>query len=401
LCAKAQLTDLPERISMVSSLSWARGGTLAAPALYGGCAVFAAVTAAVTRLAPHRTWGTIAALAYVLGALTASHPWGRGRPAIVAGGVLTGAVLLPLAVLVALGQAQPEVEVVQRSAAHLLEHGTPYLSSAEAAARGGYEAFNPYLPGMALLGIPWAVAGIDARAVFGGLFLVLLSASAVRQDGRLLMLAASPLVALPLVVGGDDLPVIGLVCMGLALAARGRPGRAGLALGLAATLKATAWPALLVCLVLVGVRRRRRYGAYAGGVLAAGVLIPAVVDPQGFFLNVVRFPLGLAGVASPAASPLPGRLLADLGPYGHAAALGLLGLAALAMGASLLLRPPADARSAAFRLAAGLLLATALMPATRWGYLVYPAVLACWAHLTTPAPASAEQEQEEELCLVA
>ncbi|WP_281180272.1 hypothetical protein [Actinomadura hibisca] len=28
----------------------------------------------------------------------------------------------------------------------------------------------------------------------------------------------------------------------------------------------------------------------------------------------------------------------------------------------------------------GLLLAAVLMPATRWGYLVYPAVLACWAH---------------------
>ncbi|MFI0353531.1 glycosyltransferase 87 family protein [Actinomadura sp. 9N407] len=383
---------------MVLYLTRARGGTLVVPALYGGCAVFAAVTATVTRLAPHRTWGTVAALAYVLGALTALHPWGRGRPAIVAGGVLAGAVLIPLAVLIGLGQAQPEVEVVQRSAAHLLEHGTPYLGAAEVAAHGGYEAFNPYLPGMALLGLPWAIAGIDARAVFGGIFLVLLAASALRKDSRLLLLAASPLVALPLVVGGDDLPVIGLVCVGLALAVRGRPGSAGLALGIAATLKATAWPALLIVLVLVGVRNRRRYGAFAGGVLAVGVLLPALIDPHGFLLNVVQFPLGLAGVESPAASPLPGRLLADLGPYGHTAALVLLGLAALGMGVSLLVRPPADARSAAYRLALGLLLATALMPATRWGYLVYPAVLALWAHLA--APAMAEQE-EEELCLVA
>ncbi|MEW2352646.1 glycosyltransferase 87 family protein [Spirillospora sp. NPDC029432] len=394
------------------------------PALYAACAVFAAATAAVTALAPHRTWGTIAAAAYGLGALAALHPRGRERPAAVAGAVLAGAVPLPLAVLAALGQAQPEVDVVHRSAAHLLEHGTPYLGPAEAAAHGGYEAFNPYLPGMALLGLPHALAGVDARLVFGALFVALLVASSARRDLRLpllplLFIAASPLVALPLTVGGDDLPVIGLACLGLALAVRDRPAAAGLVMGVAATLKATAWPALIVCLVLIAARRHRTrearmapvpaacarapwsaFAMVAGGVVAAGVLVPALIDPQGFLLNVVRFPLGLAGVDSPAASPLPGRLLADLGAYGHAAALALLGLAALGMAVSLAVRPPRDARSAALRLSLGLLLAMALMPATRWGYLVYPAVLALWAHLAAPVPAPA-QKQEEELCLVA
>ncbi|MFF5263157.1 glycosyltransferase 87 family protein [Actinomadura viridis] len=383
---------------------------------------FAGITAAVTSLPPHRTWGTIAAVAYGLGALAALVSRGRRHPGAVAGAVLAGAVLVPLAVLIGTGQAQPEVDVVHRSGAHLLEQGTPYLGPAELAEHDGYEAYNPYLPGMAVLGLPWALAGVDARLVFGGLFLGLLAASAAVAAPRTgtrpwILLAASPLVALPLAVGGDDLPVIGLACLGLALAVRDRPGLAGAALGAAATLKATAWPALLVCLVLVAVRgagrgygRRRRgawrgYAASAGAFLAAGVALPALADPAGMFHNTVRFPLGLAAVSSPAGSPLPGRLLADLGPYGHAAALAALVTAALAMGASLLVRPPAGARAAAYRLALGLLLATALMPASRWGYLVYPAVLALWGRIIArpvsgirPAvrvrPRPAEREKE-------
>jgi hypothetical protein len=101
---------------------------------------------------------------------------------------------------------------------------------------------------------------------------------------------------------------------------------------------------------------------------------------------------------------MPGRLLADLGPHGHAVALIALGVAALGVGVSLLVRPPAGARAAGLRLALGLLLATALMPASRWGYLVYPAVLVLWALLAVPSarPARGRPETEEdELCLVA
>jgi hypothetical protein len=388
----------------------------ALPALYAVFALFASSTAVVTGLAPHRTWGAVAAAGYGTGALLALAPWGRRNPGVVACGVLVAAVLLPLAVLVTLGQAQPEVDVVQRSGAYLLEHGTPYLGTAEIEAHGGYEAYNPYLPGMALLGLPWAIAGVDARLLFGGLFLVLMAASAAVLRARpvavpLVVVAASPLVGLPLAVGGDDLPVIGLVCLGFALAVRERPGAAGLALGLAAALKATGWPALLVGLALVAIRHGRagrrdglRLGTAAGAVAALGVVLPALNDPERFLHNAVRFPLGLAGVASPADSPMPGRLLADLGPHGHAVALIALGVAALGVGVSLLVHPPAGARAAALRLALGLLLATALMPASRWGYLVYPAVLVLWALLAVPSarPARGRPETEEdELCLVA
>ena len=49
-----------------------------------------------------------------------------------------------------------------------------------------------------------------------------------------------------MVTGGDDLPVIALMVLGLALATRRRPISSGLAMGLAGTLKFTAWPLLLL-----------------------------------------------------------------------------------------------------------------------------------------------------------
>lgn len=79
---------------------------------------------------------------------------------VTAAGVFAGAALLPLTFLIMSAHAQPEVAVVERAGTHLLEHGTPYLSPSELAGRADYEAYNPYLPGMALLGL-----GLDALAV--------------------------------------------------------------------------------------------------------------------------------------------------------------------------------------------------------------------------------------------
>src|SRR5260370_24775198 len=58
---------------------------------------------------------------------------------------------------------------------------------------------------------------------------------------------ATPVIARPIVVGGTDLPVLALMCLGLAfLRAEPRPFAAGVALGLAAAMKAAAWPALVI-----------------------------------------------------------------------------------------------------------------------------------------------------------
>ncbi|MFI5651364.1 glycosyltransferase 87 family protein [Streptomyces anulatus] len=357
------------------------------------CAATALALGAFSSLGPHRVWGAAAALGYTAAAVLAA----RGRSPRTAGAVaVTGAVLLPLVVLLAMDRAQLEVDVVARSAGLLLSEGTPYLQRPTVP-----EDFNPYLPGMAAFGIPEAVAGpgplTDPRlwmgAVFLGAFALALPAGARREAPR--WLAACPLVALPLAVGGVDLPVAGLMCLGLARAGQGRAGRAGLALGLAAALKWTAWPAVPVALALLatasgdgrrGSRAALRCGLVALLTAAAFVLPAALRDPGAFRTHVVDFPLGLTGAVSSAASPLPGHLLATQLPGGRTLALLLLGVSALLLAVSLLVRPPATGAAAAARLALGLLLAIAFMPATRFGYLVHPLVLAVWALARQPPP---------------
>ena len=78
-------------------------------------------------------------------------------------------------------------------------------------------------------------------------------------------------------------------------------------------------------------------------------------------------------------------MLATLGPAGHIAAIILLIAAGLAIAASLVARPPADGAAAAHRLALGLALMFALSPATRFGYLAYPAGLYGWLAVTGQA----------------
>jgi hypothetical protein len=153
-----------------------------------------------------------------------------------------------------------------------------------------------------------------------------------------------PLIAFPLAVSGNDLPVISLICLGLALAGqadprspadqagpvlsterRARAGRmtltdpvwAGVVLGAAGTLKATAWPALIVVGVLLAVRDGRvaaaRCAAAAAAVLAVVVGPFLLVQPADLAVNTIAFPLGVTAAHSPAASPLPGRLIAATG----------------------------------------------------------------------------------------
>jgi hypothetical protein len=284
---------------------------------------------------------------------------------------VAGAVVVPLVSLVTAGLGQLEVTVVERSGQLLLTTGSPYVADPTAVAD-----FNPYLPGMALFGV---LPG-DARWWLGGAFVAALAAAGLHR-ARLL---ACPLVALPLAVGGIDLPVVGLMCLGVVLAGQGRPGRAGLVLGAAAALKWTAWPALPVALALIAVRRggrpALRYAAMALSTATAAVLPFALANPSGFYRSVIAFPLGLTDATSPAASPLPGHLLATYVPGGRVTALALLAVSALLIAVSLVVRPPGTARAAAARLALGLGLATALMPATRFGYLVYPLVLGALAY---------------------
>ncbi|MFH9574981.1 glycosyltransferase 87 family protein [Streptomyces sp. NPDC017454] len=335
---------------------------------WAGCAVVAPVFAMASDVGPHRVWGWVAGAGYAVAAFLT--PGSGPRRAARAVAVL-GAVVVPLVCLVVAGLGQSEVAVVERSGRLLLTTGSPYVTAPTAVGD-----FNPYLPGMALFGM---LPG-DARWWLGGAFVAALAGAGLRR-ARLL---ACPLVALPLAVGGIDLPVAGLMCLGVSLAGRGRPGRAGLALGVAAALKWTAWPALPVALALVAVRRggrpALRCAAVGVSTATAAVLPFALAAPSAFHRNVVAFPLGLTATPSPAASPLPGRLLASHVPGGSVIALVLLCVGALLIALSLAVRPPGTVRAAGVRLALGLGLATALMPATRFGYLVYPLVLGVWAY---------------------
>ncbi|MFV2117448.1 FkbM family methyltransferase, partial [Streptomyces sp. Act-28] len=121
----------------------------------------------------------------------------------------------------------------------------------------------------------------------------------------------------------------------------------------------------------------------SGALLPAAVtVVPvALAEPRTFGEHVLLFPLGVGGAGSPAASPLPGHLLATLVPGGVALAVAALAVSAVAMAVSLVVRPPRSTVTAADRLALGLALAMCLMPATRFGYVVYPLVLLVWFRL--------------------
>ena len=399
--------------------------------LLAGFAVFACVVAAVSASPPQRMWGTVAAAGYGLAALVAlaGRRWGGPLAATVS---MAGAVIAPLAWMASTGTGQPEVSVVIRSAVLFLHHGTPYQNAAAiAAAQGNPSVYDPYLPALAVFGIPRAIFGggllTDPRVWFGVVFVagfgLALSVSGIpRPWAWTVLVTASPVVAYPLATGGDDLPVLALICLGLALLrpawavpesptrARLRrrpravqPGRplvahaavqvaaAGVALGLAAAMKATAWPALAVALALVAARSGKRAAA---GLMLAALSVPLVVDgpvllaqPGSVVSNTILFPLGLTKIKSPAASVLPGHLIAAAWGWGHWAAIGLVLLAGLAVAVSLIARPPRDAQAAGWRLVIGLSLMFALAPASRFGYIVYPLGLACWLLLARIAPA--------------
>jgi hypothetical protein len=329
----------------------------------------------------------VAGAGYAVAAVLACGARSRPAARVVA---VAGAVVVPLVSLVTAGLGQLEVTVVERSGQLLLTTGSPYVADPTAVAD-----FNPYLPGMALFGV---LPG-DARWWLGGAFVAALAASGLHRA----WLLACPLVALPLAVGGIDLPVVGLMCLGVVLAGQGRSGRAGLVLGAAAALKWTAWPALPVALALIAVRRggrpALRHAVVALSTATAAVLPFALADPAGFYRSVIAFPLGLTDTTSPAASPLPGHLLATYVPGGRVIAIVLLAVSALLIAVSLVVQAPGTARAAAARLAHGLGLAMALMPATRFGYLVYPLVLGALAYQmpqggsTTVTPVAPSREK--------
>ncbi|MGC4813990.1 glycosyltransferase 87 family protein [Micromonospora sp. DT228] len=406
------------------ALDTAAGGLAVDLSLYAVSTIFAAITAVTSTLLPHRAWGAVAAVGYLVATLAVltqlllrrHHPTARlvglGARWTITGLTWASTALLPLlwqSIERANGRtdrAQEEVLVVEHAGTRLLEHGTPYLGpDAIAALPPGEQllGYTPYQPGMAIFGLPRALVDTwwtDSRVWFavGTALALTLAVTALRKNPAIAVPAPAtprrdaallrgvqaatvlPICALTLATGGDDLPVLALCLLALALAAADRPGRAGLAVGLAGALKLFAWPVALV-LIVWGLTRRAGTRVAAGAIglpVAAG--IPAIlVDRDALTENVLRFPLGHGLVTSPAQSPFPGHLIATALPAGRLVAAALLVAAGVAIAVRLARRPPRTAVTTALICGYGLLAAIALMPSTRFGYLLYPVALLTWA----------------------
>lgn len=367
--------------------------------IYAGSAVAAGVTAVASEFYGYRVWGNFATGGYLAAAaLTLIVPRRREVPVIVG---VVGAIIAPLLFLVSKRApsftwgpwpwsfpAQPEVWVVERAARTLFAHGTPYTDLATLGRAAHPDDYTPYGPTMSLFGMPRALFGdhplTDARVMF-----LIGSAAALwaawhvldrpHVPVRAMHLVANPLTALTLCVAGDDVAVIALIVLATALAYRVRPVWSGAVCALTVAMKLTALPATAVIGIgVVAVYGGRALGRFLGTLAGVGALITVpvmAVDPAAFVEHVVKFPIGLGQASSPASSPLPGHLIAGLGPVGHTVALVLLGLAAAVITGWLVVRPPLSMADAMTRVAVGLGAAIVLAPATRWGYLVYPVAL--------------------------
>ena len=385
-------------------------------------AAFASLVAIFSSDSVHQLWGAMAACGYGL-ALVAVLAWRRRGADLALGLSLCGALVVPLAWMAARALEQPEVWVVARSAKTLVHLGTPYAGAAELARATDPNAYNPYLPVMALFGLPRALFGTglltDPRVWFGVVFLVVFWLALRVGGGRdpwrwAVLIAASPVIAFELAVGGTDVPMVAFLCLGFAFLmpqgspapgdvglaappqgdgegeppARGfwppgsaAPVLAGLALGIAAAMKATAWPALVVAIALLVARDgKRAAGMFTLTALAvvAAFVGPFIIHPRALVENTIMFPLGLASVTSQASSPLPGHVIASTGQLGHALVVVLLAVAGVAVAASLVVRTPRTVPRAVMLLAGAMTLMFVLAPSTRFGYFIYPATLVIW-----------------------
>ncbi|MGX6604696.1 glycosyltransferase 87 family protein [Micromonosporaceae bacterium Da 78-11] len=396
---------------LLTHIDRAGGGLPADLLLYAVSAVFALVTALTSTLLPHRAWGAIACWAYAVAFLLAgaqllryrfrpsAPPAGTAARAALTWLTWAAVALLPLLVQAVqradgrTDRAQEEVLVVERMGERLLDTGTPYLGPDAIMALPADDrltGYSPYQPGMAVFGLPRALAGdhwwTDSRIWFAVVTAAgLVAAVRLMPSTSVLVRAVQavtvlPICALTLATGGDDLPVLALCLLALALAAADRYGRAGLAVGAAAACKLFALPVVAVLVVLaLATRRGRRLLPGALGLPVLVLIPPFLVNADAFVENVIRFPLGHGIVTSPAQSPFPGYLIAQHVPGGRYLAAALLVAVAGAIAVRLVRRPPRTAAAAALIIGAGLLAAILLMPTTRFGYLLYPVAFLVWA----------------------
>ncbi len=392
-------------------------------AVYAAFGVYA-VAAAVFSGGEDQVWAIWAACGYAV-ALFMLWRW-SGRMA-AAGVSVALALLAPLLWLSVAYPLEAGMWVIDRSATLLLHHGTPYLSAAQVTS---WLSYNPYLPVMTLFGLASA-AGLGGLAGNSGVWIAVgtvvpLTAAFwiamphrgctfCRRDALLAtaVALASPVIGLNLAVITTDPPVLALILLALALAARptgteqlagasraaGAVG-SGVALGVACDLKSTAWLAVPVLAAMFAARDgARAAGRFVAAAAITVVILVATLAPvaltsrrgaDALVQNSVLFTLGLTRYKTPAESLLPGHLLTAMGTAGHVISVGLLLAAGLGIVISLIIRPPRDVPAAARRLALGLALMFLLGPDVRFGYFIYPLGLIGWLALLKTRPTGAE-----------
>ncbi len=387
-------------------------------ALYGASLLFSLVVAFTSTLALYREWGAMASLTYgtamVLALCLRSR---RSRLALhqlfrlrvgLASLVVMGALLVPLVMEVTWRtttpnpylHVQPEVTGIERAGKDVASAKDPYhfvdgKSTRRVEPSGNtFEKFFPYLPLMAVFGYASSTTApgevTDARVTFVLVTAVVTAAAlGLAQMSRRRKLAIAqfllvlPMGALPLVTGGDDLPVLALLLLGLVLVQRERDLPAGVVFGLAAALKFTAWPIAVLSVLFIAATRPKKSRLHMGlgfmGVLVPIVVPYAVMNGAAFIQNVVLFPLGLSGVESPAASPLLGHFIVTLLPGFHRAYVVLIALVGIAMfGRSLIKTPPRNGAQVALLAGWCAMFAVVVAPSTRVGYLIYPMNFFLW-----------------------
>jgi hypothetical protein len=380
--------------------------------LYAVAACFALVLGWTSTQPAQWQWGYLTVGPYVLIALAAFLLARRVRRRehlvrmTLLSLVVIGAVFVPLGLEAHWRHAQPEVGVISRAGQLLSKGKDPYRANKvhgrvvnEIPGIPAFESFFPYFPLMGVFGLPSAVTkqskGLtDARIVMtlmtllaSGLALALLRLTREQKLRVAQVLIALPTGALFLSTGGDDMPILALLLLGVAALQRRQSNLAGLSLGLAAALKLTAWPmaagALLVTRDKQGRSTWRRVLLWIGAIVMVTTVPFVFRAPGAFMTNVFAFPLGLAGVSSPAASALPGHILTTWLPaLGHVLAPVTLLIGGYFVAKYARRHWPLTLSQLLAILSLTYAVMMCVASATRIGYVIYPLNFALWSSVT-------------------
>jgi hypothetical protein len=329
--------------------------------------------------------------------------------------VMIGAIGVPLGLEAQWRHAQPEAGVITRAGQYISKGEDPY----RAYVRNGhlvnaipgdptFESFFPYFPLMGVFGLPYAEShkgkGLTDPRIIMTLMSIIVSAWALillRVSREQKIRVAQLLVALPtgalfFATGGDDMPILALLLLAVAALQRRQSNLAGVSLGLAAAMKLTAWPmaagALLVTRDGEGRSPWKKVLAWVAAIVIVTTVPFAVRQPLAFMSNVFAFPLGLAGVTSPAASALPGHILTTRLPVlGHVLAPVSFLIGGYFATKYVRRHWPLTLSQMLGLLAIVFLGLICVATATRVGYVIYPLNLWLWSSVTKDAPVPAEE----------